>query len=70
MKKFLEIGCLGPEERDALVRSIEDAIAAKKKYGLFTDKDIREIEEMRLKPLPDILDVQSVHEDHLFRERK
>lgn len=69
MNKFLEIGCLTPEEGDALVRSIEDAIAAKKKDGLFTDKEVREIEEMRLKPLPDILDVQSVYEDHLFRKR-
>jgi hypothetical protein len=69
MNKFLEIGCLTPEERDALVRAIEDTIAAKKKDGLFTDKDVREIEEMRLKPLPDTRDVQSVYEDHLFRKR-
>ena len=70
MNKFLDIGCLTPEEGDALVRAIEDMIAEKKKSGLFTDKEVREIEEMRLKPLPDILDVQSVYEDHLFRERK
>jgi hypothetical protein len=68
MNSFLEIGSLSPEEQEALVRSIEDAIAAKKKDGLFTSRDIREIEEMRLKPLPDILDVQSVYEDHLFRK--
>jgi len=69
MNKFLEIGCLTPEERDALVRAIEDTIAAKKKDGLFTDREVRQIEEMRLWPLPDIQDVQSVHEDHLFRKR-
>ena len=70
MNSFLEIGSLSPEEQDALVRSIEDAIAGKKKDGLFTDRDVREIEEMRLKPLSDIEDVQSVYEDHLFRKRK
>lgn len=70
MNKFLEIGCLTPEEQDALVRAIEDTIAAKKKDGLFTDKEVREIEEMRLKPLSDIQDVQSVYEDHLFRKRE
>jgi hypothetical protein len=58
-----------PEEQDALIRAIEDTIAAKKKDGLFTDKDVREIEEMRLKPLSDTQDVQSVYEDHLFRKR-
>jgi len=70
MNKFLEIGCLTPEEQDAFVRAIEDTIAAKKKDGLFTDKEVREIEEMRLKPLSDIQDVQSVYEDHLFRKRE
>jgi hypothetical protein len=69
MNKFLEIGCMTPEEQDALIRAIEDTIAAKKKDGLFTDKDVREIEEMRLKPLSDTQDVQSVYEDHLFRKR-
>jgi len=70
MNKFLEIGCLAPEERDALVRSIEDAIAAKKKDGLFTDKEVCEIKQMRLKPLSDTQDVQHVYEDHLFRQRR
>jgi hypothetical protein len=70
MNTFLEIGCLTPEERDALIRAIEETIAAKKKDGLFTDKDVREIEEMRLKPLSDIQDVKSVYEDHLFHKRK
>ena len=70
MNKFLEIGCLTPEERDALVRAIEDTIAAKKKDGLFTDKEVREIKQMRLKPLSDTQDVQRVYEDHLFRQRR
>ncbi len=70
MNKFLEIGCLTPEEQDALIRAIEETIAAKKKDGFFKDKDVREIEEMRLKPLSDTEDVQSVYEDHLFRKRR
>jgi hypothetical protein len=70
MNTFLEIGCLTPDERDALVRSIEDALAAKKKDGLFTDKEVREIKQMRLKPLSDTQDVQRVYEDHLFRQRR
>jgi hypothetical protein len=70
MNTFLEIGCLTPDERDALVRLIEDAIAAKKKDGLFTDKEVREIKQMRLKPLSDTQDVQRVYEDHLFRQRR
>jgi hypothetical protein len=70
MNTFLEIGCLTPDERDVLVRLIEDAIAAKKKDGLFTDKEVREIKQMRLKPLSDTQDVQRVYEDHLFRQRR
>lgn len=70
MNTFLEIGCLTPDERDAIVRLIEDAIAAKKKDGLFTDKEVREIKQMRLKPLSDTQDVQRVYEDHLFRQRR
>ena len=34
--------------------------------GLFTEREIREIEEMPLRPIPDILDVQSVYENHLY----
>ena len=68
MKAFFEIGGCSAEERDALLRDIEAAIAAKIKDGLLTEREIREIEEMRLKPLPDIQDVQSVYENHLFRK--
>jgi len=70
MKAFFEIGGFTVEERDALLRDIEAAIAVKIKDGLLTEREIREIEEMRLKPLPDIQDVQSVYENHLFRKAR
>jgi len=66
---FLEIPSLAPEEREKLLKDIGDAVARKIREGVFTEREIREIEEMRLKPLPDIQDVQSVYENHLFRKR-
>jgi hypothetical protein len=66
---FLEIRSLPPEEREKLQKDIAEAVALKIKDGVFTEREIREIEEMRLKPLPDIQDVQSVYENHLFRKR-
>jgi predicted Zn-dependent peptidase len=69
MGRFFEIGCLTETQQDKLAAEIEDAIAAKIKDRLLTEKEVREIEEMRLKPLLDILDIQSVYENHLFREK-
>ena len=45
---------------------IAKRIEAKKKKGVFTNKEIQEIEKMELHPLPDILDVQSVYESFLY----
>ncbi len=69
MSRFFEIGCLPEAEQEKLAAEIEDAIAAKIKDHLLTEKEVREIEEMRLKPPLDILDVQNVYENHLFREK-
>jgi hypothetical protein len=69
MGRVFEIGCLTEAEQEKLAAEIEDAIAAKIRDHLLTEKEVREIEEMRLKPLPDIQDVQSVYENHLFREK-
>lgn len=63
MREFLEIKCLGKAEQKKILVQIEKVLAKKKKEGLVTDKEIREIEEMRLNPLPDIQDVQSVYEE-------
>jgi hypothetical protein len=67
MSDFFEAKSLAPEEQKKLAAEIESRIAAKLADGLLTEKDIREVEEMRLKPLPDIQDVQNVYENHLFK---
>jgi len=67
MSEFLDIKCLPPEESRRVEAEVEKRIAAKKKEGLITEREVREIEEMRLKPLLDILDVQSLWEDHLYK---
>ena len=66
MPDFIKIECLKETEVKKILDDIEARIAAKKKDGLLTDREVREIEEMRLRPLPDIQDVQSVYENHLF----
>ena len=66
MPDFLRIKCLGEAEEKKILEDIEARIAAKKKEGLLTDREVREIEEMQLHPLPDIQDVQSVYKDHLY----
>jgi len=67
MADFLKIKCLTEAEEKKVLEEIEERIAAKKKEGVYTEREVREIEEMRLQPLPDIQDVQSVYEDHLFK---
>lgn len=66
MKEFLEIACLPPDEVRRLEADIEKTIADKLKEGLFSEREIREIVEMPLRPIPDLLDVQSVYENHLY----
>lgn len=69
MTDFLEIKCLSEAEQKKILEDIEKRIEQKKKQRLFSEKDIREIEEMRLRPLPDIQDVQNVLEDFLFKSK-
>jgi len=70
MARFFEIACLTQEEQEELSQEIERRIEEKKKLGLLSEREILEIEAMKLRPLPDIQDVQSVYEDHLFRPKK
>ncbi|HEX9901405.1 MAG TPA: hypothetical protein VGB72_00940 [Acidobacteriota bacterium] len=67
MAEFLDIKCLPPEESRRIEAEIEKRIEAKKKEGLITEREVREVEEMKLKPLLDILDIQSLWEDHLYK---
>ncbi len=62
MADFLKIKCLTEDEQEKILRDIEKKIAQKIKEGIFTEREIREIEHMKLRPLPDILDVQNVYE--------
>jgi len=67
MSEFFEAKSLNPEEQKKLADEIERRIAVRLEDGTLTERDIREIEEMRLRPLPDIQDVQNVYENHLFK---
>lgn len=67
MTDFFEMKCLDEKEKKRILEEIEKRIAEKKKEGLLTEREIREIEEMKLHPLPDIQDVQSVYGSFLFK---
>ena len=69
MTEFLKIPSLGDDEVERLEREIEARIAARIKDGLLAEREVREIEEMRLRILPDLQDVQSVYENHLYRPK-
>jgi len=69
MTDFMEIKCLPKDQQKKIVEEIEKRIAEKKKEGIFTEREIREIVEMKLFPLPDILDVQSVYESFLYEKK-
>jgi hypothetical protein len=62
MAAFLEIKCLAKKEQEKILEEIEKKIAQKIKVGVYTEREVREIQYMKLRPLPDILDVQSVLE--------
>ncbi len=69
MEDFLKINGINEKEKKKIIEQIEKRIADKKKQGILKEKDIKEIEEMRLRPLPDILDVQSVYEDFMYKKK-
>jgi hypothetical protein len=69
MTDFMEIKCLTQEQQKRIADKIKQIIAEKRKEGIFTEKEIREIVEMKLSPLPDILDVQSVYESFLYEKK-
>ena len=66
MVDFLEIKSLKDKDQKKIMEEINKSIEEKKKNGVFTEKEIHEIEKMTLHPLPDILDVQSVYESFLY----
>ena len=68
MSDFLEIPFLDKKAKEKILQEIEEKISQKKKEGVYSEKEIREIEELKLRPIPDLLDVQSVYKDVLFPE--
>jgi hypothetical protein len=69
MKKWFEIKCLSEDEQVEILHAIEAAIERKQQDGILKEREVREIIELELKPLLDIQDVQSVYDNHLFREK-
>lgn len=66
MSEFLEIKCMKREDQKKILEEIEKRIEQKMKGGIFTQREVREIEYMVLRPLPDIQDVQSVYKNLTF----
>ncbi len=69
MQDFLEIKSMKKKDQEKIFKEIEKAVELKKKEGVVTEKEIREIKEMKLRLFPDIQDVQSVYEDFLFQKK-
>jgi hypothetical protein len=69
MPEFLEIKCLTKKDQEKIINEIEKRIKLKLKDGVFTEREIKEIEQMKLRPLPDIQDVQSVYEKLEFEKK-
>ena len=69
MTDFFEIKGMDEKQKKKILEEIEKKIADKKREGLLTEWEIREIEEMKLRPLPDIQDVQSVYENFIFKNK-
>ncbi len=68
MPEFLEIKCMKREDQIKILEEIERRIKIKIKDGKLTEREVREIEQMKLRPLPDIQDVQSVYGNLEFDE--
>jgi hypothetical protein len=62
MDDFLEIKCLSKKDQEKIQEEIEKKIEQKIKDGTYTEREVLEIQHMKLRALPDILDVQSVFE--------
>lgn len=68
MPEFLEIKCMKREDQKKILEEIERRIKIKIEDGKLTEREVREIEQMKLHPLPDIQDIQSVYENLEFEE--
>lgn len=55
---------------EEIIDSIKKKIKEKKEIGILKQKDIDEINDMELLPLPDFLEIPNVYEPHLYPEHK
>ena len=53
---------------DEIMAAIEKRIEDQKESGVLKQREIDEIEDMELHPLPDFLEIPNVYEQHLFNE--
>ena len=57
----------GPEiDVEKIMDSIQKKIAEKVESGSLRARDVQEIQDMELRPLPDFLEIPNVYEPHLF----
>ena len=69
MNDFIEIKN-GNIDVEDIMKKIKERIENKKKEGIYTEKEIKEIEEMKPYPLPDIQDIHHFYSQHLYQEKK
>ncbi len=55
---------------EEIIDSIKKKIKEKKEIGILKQKDIDEINDMELLPLPDFLEIPNVYEPHLYPKHK
>ncbi len=68
-KKDLPFISAGEEiDVNEIMEYIEKRIEEKKASGVLKQKEIEEIEDMELQPLPDFLEIPNVYEQHLFND--
>lgn len=64
---FLELNIENIDVKE-IMKNIEKKIEEKKKLGILRDKEINEIEDMELLPIPDFLEIPNVYEPHLYKK--
>ena len=66
MSDFIEIKNEKIDVKE-IMEKIKEDIEKKKKEGIYTEKEIKEIEEMVPYPLPDIQDIHHFYTQHLYQ---
>ena len=64
---FIEIN-LDKIDVKEIMKKIDQKIEEKKKLGVLREKEIHEIEDMELLPVPDFLEIPNVYEPHLYKK--